>query len=55
MENSSDLDKKFEEAYKYVDKHKDSTMKLSNTEKLEFYALWKMAVNGECKSMLSFL
>lgn len=52
MDKPENLDKVFEAAYLYVDANKDSTLKLSNNDKLQFYALWKMAVAGECTSIL---
>lgn len=38
---------------KYIDENKDnkeSGLKLSNNDKLQFYAFYKMATIGECNS-----
>jgi acyl-CoA-binding protein len=52
VEKKEDIDKLFLACMKHIDASKDSGLKLSNDEKLKFYALYKVATVGECKSII---
>ena len=45
---SADLDKNFDYCVKYINNSKPGTVKLSNADKLKFYALFKQATIGDC-------
>jgi len=49
MEDTSTLDKEFNEAVNYIQNSKDSKINISNADKLNFYALFKQATKGVCK------
>ena len=42
------LDQAFKDADNFIKTYKDPAVKLSNDEKLKFYALFKQATKGEC-------
>lgn len=44
----ADLQKNFEHAVKFINSSKPGTVKLSNAQKLMFYALFKQATIGDC-------
>ena len=45
----TDLSKRFESCVKYINTSKPGTVKISNGQKLEFYALYKQATIGDVK------
>ena len=46
------LDQAFQDANNFVKSYKDPSVKLTNDEKLKFYALFKQSTVGECKGKL---
>ena len=56
---SDDLRKRFDEAVKFINNSKPGSVKLSNSQKLTFYALFKTATvgapNGKRPSILNLL
>lgn len=48
-EAGEQLDKAFKDADSFIKTYKDPSVKLSNDERLKFYALFKQATTGECK------
>jgi acyl-CoA-binding protein len=46
--SSTNLDEAFKHADNFIKTFKDPNAKFSNEDKLQFYALYKYAMNGEC-------
>ena len=53
--SSSDLEAAFKAADQLIKTTNDPNVKITNEDKLKFYALFKYATSGECKSKILYI